>query len=75
MILDGGRPNVSMKPEHMELALSDYAANGLSDGRFNAVHFRRHVQRAAQPDLQPKRRGGVGQRSHDNALEALKDVG
>lgn len=54
MILDGGRPNVSARPEHMELALSDYAANGLTDGRFNAAHFRRHVQRAAKGDPPPE---------------------
>lgn len=78
MILDGGRPGCSTKPEVMEMALMDYASNGLSDGRFNAQHFRRHVQTAAMP-VKPQngnggRRGGVGQRSHDNALEALKDV-
>lgn len=54
MILDGGRPGVSQKPEHVELALCDYAANGLSDGRFNAIHFRRHVQRAAKPEPEPR---------------------
>lgn len=58
MILDGGRPSVPSKPETMELALCDYAANGLSDGRFNARHFRRHVQLAALPAAP----NGTGQR-------------
>lgn len=77
MILDGGRPNVSPRAEHMELALSDYASNGMTEGRFNAAHFRRHVQRAAKPEQQngngSNGRGGPGQRVHDKIREALGD--
>jgi hypothetical protein len=50
MILDGGRPGTPHQPQFVELALCDYAANGMSDGRFNAIHFRCHVQRAAKPE-------------------------
>lgn len=73
MILDGGRPGVSHRPEHLESALVDYAANGMTDGRFNAAHFRKHVQRAARPEQTTLRRGGVGERSYQNAKEALGD--
>jgi hypothetical protein len=57
MILDGGRPGTPHQPQFVELALCDYAANGMSDGRFNAIHFRRHVQRAAKPEAQPAAQG------------------
>lgn len=73
MILDGGRPNVSAKPEHVELALCDYAANEM---RWASALFRTYVQRASKPQVirgEGPRRGGTGQRSHDNAVEALKD--
>jgi hypothetical protein len=76
MILDGGRPGVSNKPAHMELALSDYASNGLTDGKFNAVHFRRHVQRAAKPEQSNGRRhrGGVGPEATTNAMEVTRMI-
>ena len=74
MVLDGGRPGTPSNPATVELALCDYAAN---EARWSSVAFRAYVLRAAQP-VKPAngnghRRGGTGQRSYDNALEALKD--
>lgn len=71
MVLDGGRPGVSRKPEDVELALCDYAAN---EERWNNALFRAYVQRAARGESKSVRRGGTGQRSHDNALAALRDL-
>lgn len=34
---------------HLDVALSDYASNGMSTGRWNAQHFRACVRRAMQP--------------------------
>lgn len=74
MILDGGRPGTPHKPEFVELALCDYAAN---EPKWSSVAFRAYVLRASKPATQNgngHRRGGVGQRSHDNAMEAIKDL-
>ena len=71
MVLDGGRPNVSRDPAHVGLALCDYAAN---ESRWNNALFRSYVQRAARGERQGKPRGGTGQRSYDNAVNALRDL-
>lgn len=55
-------------PDQMDQALSDYVANGMSTGKFNALHFRKHVERAmkapppapAKPSAPPAAGGGYG---------------
>jgi len=77
-LLAGDRgPAHCCTPEQLDIALSDYVTNGMSAGRWNAQHFRACVRRAMQPTAETvpaptHRRGGVGQRSADNALRALQ---
>jgi hypothetical protein len=80
MCLAGEMGEPRATAEQMDRAIRDYATNGLSNGgRFNANHFRQCVRTATEPPQNGNgarggRRGGVGQRSHDNAMEALKDL-
>lgn len=62
--------------EQVDVAVCDYAGKYLDEKGWEPTLFRGCVRRAMrppEPDVVPIRRGGVGQRSHDNALEALKD--
>lgn len=73
MILDGGRPGCSTRPDAMELALCDFAAN---ESKWSNTLFRRYVQRAGKPEASNGngRRGGVGERTYQNGRNALRDV-
>lgn len=68
-MLDGMHPP-AVKPEHMDVALSDYVAQGLSAGRFNAQHFRSFTRTAARPERSAPV-GGPGKRVHDKIMGAL----
>jgi len=59
----------------MNEACSDYLANGAAKNP-NIRQFRAYVRRAVQGERPALtiRRGGVGQRSYDNTVEAIKDL-
>lgn len=64
----------------LDVALSDYVANGLSRGeKWNADHFRGCLRRAirgesSRPPSSTGARPGLGQRAHDTALAAIEDL-
>lgn len=77
MCRDGARgAPYKANAEQMETACRDYLGNGASREP-NMALFRSYIRRAVtgETPAPDRRRGGVGQRSHDNALEALNDVG
>lgn len=53
-LLDGQRgAHLRPTPAQMDQVLSDYTANGMSNGKFNAAHFRKHVERAMRAPAAP----------------------
>lgn len=59
MLLDGHRgAQWRPLPDQLDVALSEYVTNGMSDGRWNAAHFKACLKRAMQPDAQAFPRRG-----------------
>lgn len=81
--LDGSRgPLYKPTAGELDVALSDYVTNGLSNGKWNAAHFRACIKRAKRADEDgPSRppsgdgvRPGLGKRAFDTTLAAIEDM-
>lgn len=75
MLLGGHRgQHVQPTLEQLDVALSDYVTNGMSDGRWNAAHFRGCIKRAMRPDDELRPNGGQRPTKTQQALSAIEKL-